>query len=105
MRSLLQSKTKSTAGDHDRDNPTGRVQRQGVGEDKEYVAHKMASTGTYPSTYKNTVKEGGLSPPSSCEGGATAPLAPPPHSYPLLVPLFSDVHAHSLNACLCAETQ
>ena len=52
MRSLLQNKTKSTAGDHDRDNPTGRVQRQGVGEDKEYVAHKMASTGTYPSTLK-----------------------------------------------------
>ena len=42
--------------------------------DKEYVAHKIASTGT--------VKEGGLSPPSSCEGGATAPLAPP-YSYAL----------------------
>ena len=26
---------------------------------KEYVAHKMASTGTYLSTYINTVKEGG----------------------------------------------
>ena len=39
----LQNKTKSTAGDHDRDNPTGRVQRQGVGEDKEYMAYKMAS--------------------------------------------------------------
>ena len=82
MRSLLQNKTKSTAGDHDRDNPTGRVRRQGVGEDKEYVAHKMASTGTYPSTYKNTVKEGGLSPPSSCEGGATAPLAPARELWP-----------------------
>ena len=33
--------------------------------DKEYFAHKIASTGT--------VKRGGLSPPSSCEGGATAP--------------------------------
>ena len=27
--------------------------------DKEYVAHKMASSITYPSTYINTVKEGG----------------------------------------------
>ena len=36
-------------GDHDRDNPTGKVQRQGLGEDKEYVVHKMANTGTYPS--------------------------------------------------------
>ena len=35
MRSLLQNKTKSAAGDHDRNNPTGRAQRQGVGEDKE----------------------------------------------------------------------
>ena len=36
---------------------------------KEYLAHKMAST------YINRV-EGGLSLPSSCEGGVTAPLAP-----------------------------
>ena len=51
-------------GDHDQDNPTGKGQRQGLGEGKEYVAHKMASTGTYPSTYMNAVKEGGLiSPP------------------------------------------
>ena len=51
-------------GDHDQDDPMGKVQRQGLGEDKEYVAHKMASTGTYPSTYINAVKEGGLfSPP------------------------------------------
>ena len=34
-----------------------------------YVAHKMATTGTYPSIYINAVKEGGLSLPSSCEGG------------------------------------
>ena len=46
--------------------------------DKEYVAHKVVTTGTYPSTYMNTVKEGGLSLPRSCEGGATALLAPPP---------------------------
>ena len=39
MHSLLQNKTKSAAGDHNWDNPTGRVQRQGLGEDKEYVAH------------------------------------------------------------------
>ena len=80
MRSLLQSKTKLAAWDHDRDDPTGKAQRQGLWEDKEYVAHKMASTGTYPSSYINTVKEGGggLSPLNSCEGGggATAPLAP-----------------------------
>ena len=64
MHSLLQNKTKSTAGNHNRDDPMGKVQRQGLGEDKEYVAHKMASTGTYPSTYMNAVKEGGLiSPP------------------------------------------
>ena len=36
-----------------------------------YVAHKMATTGTYPSIYKCS------------EGrGAVAPLAPPPYSYP-----------------------
>ena len=39
-----------------REDPTGRAQRQGLGEDKEYVAHKMAST--YWSTYINTVKVG-----------------------------------------------
>ena len=33
-------------------------------KDKEYAAHKMASTGTYPSTRLHTVKEGGYSPPS-----------------------------------------
>ena len=58
---------------------------------EEYVAHKMASTGTYPSTYINTVKEGGLSLPRSCEGGeGTAhPVPPPPppprHSYALVL--------------------
>ena len=50
---------------------------------KVYVAYKMVSTGTYLSTYINTVKEGGLSLPSSCEEGATAP-PPPPHSYALV---------------------
>ena len=54
------------------DDPMGKAQRQGLWEDNEYVAHKIASTATYPSSYINTVKEGG-----SCEGGATAPLAPP----------------------------
>ena len=29
----------------------GEVQRQGLGEDKEYVAHKIASISTDPSTY------------------------------------------------------
>ena len=56
----------------------GKAQRQGLCEDKDYVAHKMASTGTYPSSY---IKEGGLSPPtaSSCEGGLQ-----PPYSYALV---------------------
>ena len=35
----------------------GKVQRQGLGEDKEYVAHKMTST------YINNVKWGGLQSP------------------------------------------
>ena len=35
----------------------GKAQRQGLCEDKDYVAHKMASTGTYPSS------EGGLQTP------------------------------------------
>ena len=43
----------SIAGDNNRDDPTGEVQRQGLGEDKEYVAHKMVSTGTYLSTNIN----------------------------------------------------
>ena len=43
----------SIAGDHNRDDPTGKVQRQGLGEDKEYVAHKMASTGISLSTNIN----------------------------------------------------
>ena len=43
---------------------TGKAQRQGLWEDN--IAHKMVSIGTYPSSY---IKEGGLSPPSSCEGG------------------------------------
>ena len=53
----------------------GKGQRQGLGEGKEYVAHKMASTGTYPSSYMNAVKEGGLisPPPSSCERGVQSP--------------------------------
>ena len=41
MYPLLQNKTKSAAGDHDQDDPIGKVQRQGLGEDIEYVAHKM----------------------------------------------------------------
>ena len=48
-------------------------------EKTEYVAHKMASTGTYPSSYMNTAKEGGLSP----LGG----LAPP---VPTPLPLTTD---------------
>ena len=59
MRYLLQNKTKSAAGDHDQEDPTGEVQRQGLGEDKQYVAYKEASTSTYLSTYINTVKERG----------------------------------------------
>ena len=34
--------------DHDRNDPTGKVQRQGLAEDKVYLAHKMPSTCTYP---------------------------------------------------------
>ena len=59
MHSLLQNKTKSTVGNHNRDDPMGKVQRQGLGEDKEYVAHKMASIGTDPSTYIAKYSEGG----------------------------------------------
>ena len=96
MRSLLQTpkQNKKHSGSHDRDNPTGRVQRRGVGEDKEYVAHKMASTATYPSTYKNTVKEGGLSPPYS-------PPSLPPIPTPCLFP-FSLMCMHILwmHACM-----
>jgi len=54
---------------------TGKAQRQ-LWEDKEYFAHRRVATGTYPSSYINTVKEGGESLPSNCERGATAPLAP-----------------------------
>ena len=32
--------------DHDRNDPTGKVQRQGLAEDKVYLAHKMPSTCT-----------------------------------------------------------
>ena len=59
MHSLLQNKTRSAAGDHDQDDPTGKVQRQGLGEEKEHVVHKMASTSTYPSTYKIQLRRGG----------------------------------------------
>ena len=59
MRSLFQNKTKSTARNHDWDDSMGKVQRQGLGEDKEYVAHKMASIGTDPSTYIAKYSEGG----------------------------------------------
>ena len=45
-------------------------------KDKEYAAHKMASTGTYPSTRLHTVKEGGYSPPSPTPLGALQPLRP-----------------------------
>ena len=48
-------KSDIAAGDHDWDNPTGKVQRQGLGEDKEYMAHKMASTCTYLRAYINTL--------------------------------------------------
>ena len=56
-------------GDHDRDDTTGKVLRQGLGEDKEYVARKMVSTCAYLRAYGG----GG--------GGATAPLVP--HSFAL----------------------
>ena len=46
------------------------------------ISRGHAQLNTYPSVYINTVKEGGLSLPSSCERGATAPLAHP-HSYAL----------------------
>ena len=61
-------------GDHDWDDTTGKVLRQGLGEDKEYVAHKMVSTCAYLRAYWG----GGVT-PCSCEGGggATAPLAHP----------------------------
>ena len=60
----------------------GEVQRQGLGEDKEYVAHKIASIGTDPSTYIAKYSEECYAPcpPSSYEGGgggAIAPLALP----------------------------
>ena len=55
----------------------GNVQRQGLGEDKEYVAHKMKwkSIGTYPNIYINTVKKGVSPPPSVViyEGGLQPP--------------------------------
>ena len=72
-------------GDHDQDDPMGKGQRQGLGEGKEYVAHKMASTGTYPSSYMNAVKEGGLispPPPVVVKGGYSPPS--PPIYMPLL---------------------
>ena len=56
----------------------GKVQRQGLGEDKEYVAHKMTST------YINNVKWG---------GGATVSLAPP-IPMPLLVQVHSCLFHH-----------
>ena len=59
----------------------GKVQRQRLGEDKEYVTHKIASIGTDPSTYIAKYSEEGYAPsppPSSYEGGgAIAPLALP----------------------------
>ena len=45
-------------------------------KDKEYAAHKMASTGTYSSTRLYTVKEGGYRPPSPTPLGALQPLRP-----------------------------
>ena len=48
-------------GDHDRDDTTGKVLRQGLGEDKEYVAYKMVSTCAYLRAYGGG---GGYSPPS-----------------------------------------
>ena len=44
-------------------------------KDKEYAAHKMASTGTYPSTRLHTVKERGYS-LSPTPLGALQPLRP-----------------------------
>ena len=60
---------------------------------------KMASTGTYLSTYLITVNEGGLSLPSSCEGEGKAPLATPP-PLPIPMPLacciyFRETRAHN----------
>ena len=49
-------------------------------KDKDWEkAHKMAGIPVLIHRVPNinTVKEGWLSPPSSCEEGATAPLAPP----------------------------
>ena len=37
---LLLSETKRAAGDHNRDDPSGIVQSQGLGESKEYVHSK-----------------------------------------------------------------
>ena len=44
----------------------GKAQREGLWEDKDYVAHKMASTGIYPSSYIKEappVVDGGVQPP------------------------------------------
>ena len=59
MRSLLQNKAKIAVWDHDQDDPTGKAQRQGLWEDKDYmyVAHKMASIVTCSSSYMY-IKEG-----------------------------------------------
>ena len=48
MDSLSNVESDIAAGEHDRDDPTSKVQRQGLAEDKVYVAHKMASTRNYP---------------------------------------------------------
>ena len=41
----LSSPKQKAQRETDWDGPAGKVQRQELGEDKEYVAHKMASTG------------------------------------------------------------
>ena len=48
MDSLSNVKSNIAAAEHDQDDPTSKVQRQGLAEEKVYVAHKMVSTRTYP---------------------------------------------------------
>jgi len=59
MHFFSKTKPKNAAGDHDRDNTMGKVQRQGLGEDEEYP---------YLFEYSN--------------GGELSPPPPPPHFSP-----------------------
>ena len=75
MPSLSQKKTKSSAGDHDRDDLACKVQTQGVcgtlnGEYR-YLSE-------YPATYS---EGGGLQPPSPMPLGALQPLQPETESH------------------------